>query len=113
MCEEKRKKGARSRRKGARGELELVKILQDKGFDVKRGMVFYGQSDVVGLEGIHIEVKRVEKLNVHKAMAQAVEESKKKGDGIPVVMFRRSREPWHVLMFLDDWLPMYGAWLDE
>jgi Holliday junction resolvase len=113
MDEQKKKAGARSRRRGADGERELAKILQDKGFDVKRGMVFYGQSDVVGLKGVHIEVKRVERLNVHQAMRQSVEEAKEKGDGIPVVMFRRNREPWMVLSFLDDWLPMYGAWRER
>lgn len=112
MDEAKRKAGARSRRRGADGERELVKILQERGFEVKRGMVFYGQSDVVGLKGVHIEVKRVEKLNVHKAMRQSIDEAEKKGDGFPVVMFRRNREPWMVLSLLDDWLPLYGAWVD-
>ncbi len=107
-----KKQGARSRRRGADAEREIAKILQEYGYDVKRGMVFYGQSDVVGLEGIHIEVKRVEKLNIHKAMEQSMEEAQKKGDGIPVVMFRRNREQWLVCQPLDDWIKLYGAWID-
>ena len=35
-----------------------------------------GDADVVGLSGIHIECKRVEKLNLEKAMEQAEHDRK-------------------------------------
>lgn len=110
---EKKDQGRASRNKGKRGELELVHYLRDRGFEVRRGKVFYGESDLVGLDGIHVEAKRTEKLNIHKAMEQSVAEAQKKGDGIPVVMFRRNRGRWMVCSFLDDWLEMYGVWVNE
>ena len=112
--EEQSKQGARSRRRGANAERELANILRDQyGYDVHRGYVFHHESDMVGLKGIHPEVKRVEKLNIHKAMDQAIEESEKRQDGIPTVFFRRNRGKWMVTMQLEDWIDLYGAWINE
>ena len=108
------KRGRSSKRKGYRGEAELAHILRDVwGYDVHRGLVFNGESDLVGLKGIHPEVKRVEKLNIHKAMEQAVVEADKRKDGLPTVFFRRDRGEWLVCMKLPDWIDLYGAWTDE
>ena len=105
--------GKSSQAKGAKGERELAHILRDMyGYEVKRGSVFQGQSDMVGLPGIHPEVKRVEKLNVQAAMEQAKSEAVKRGDGIPTVFHRRNRTEWLVTMRLDDWIDFYGAWRD-
>ena len=103
--------GKSSQRKGASGERELAHILRDVyGYDVKRGSVFHGESDMIGLPEIHPEVKRVEKLNIHLAMEQAKEEAKKRADGIPTVFHRRNRTEWLVTMRLEDWIDLYGAW---
>ncbi|MBR1677300.1 MAG: hypothetical protein IJ706_08335 [Clostridia bacterium] len=111
---DKRKRGRASRNKGANAERELANLIRDTwGYEVKRGKVFYGESDLVGLDGIHPEVKRVEKLNIHAAMAQAIEEAKKREDGLPAVFFRRDRGEWLVTMRLEDWIDLYGAWIDE
>ena len=60
---DKSKQGKSSREKGARSERELVHILRDQyGYDVRRGYVFHGEPDVVGLDGIHVEVKAVEQI---------------------------------------------------
>ena len=69
-----------SQRKGKDGENKLVHFLQNLGLNVKRGYVWLNQSDLVGLDGIHIECKVVEKLNVRDALNQAIEEAKKKKD---------------------------------
>ena len=55
-----------SKQKGKRGELELAKKLQEYGFEARRGQQYsgIGGDDVVGLEGVHIECKRVEPLGV-------------------------------------------------
>lgn len=67
----------------------------------------YGEEpDVTGIPGVHIEVKRVERLNVSQAMAQAVRDAEKFNDGAPALFHRRSREPWLVTMRLSDWLEM-------
>lgn len=105
--------GRASREKGAKGERELSNILRGRyGYGTKRGMVFLGQSDIIGLPGIHIECKRVEKLNIHAAIDQAREEAVKKKDGMPVVFHRKNRTAWLVTMGLDDWMKLYGAWND-
>lgn len=61
-----------------------------------------------GLPGIHMEVKRVERLNVSEAMKQAVRDAERFNDGAPAVFHRRSREPWLVTMKLEDWLDIFG-----
>ena len=64
-------------------------------------------ADITGLPGIHIEVKRVEKLNVCEAMEQSIRDSERMGDGLPVLFHRRNRKPWLVTMRLEDWMRMY------
>lgn len=102
--------GKSSQRKGADGERELSNILKEYGFDVRRGQVFNHESDMVGLEGIHPEVKRVEKLNVSAAMKQAVTEAQIRKDGTPTLFHRRNRETWLVTMRLEDWIELYRKW---
>lgn len=68
-----------SRNKGAAGELELVAKLREYGYQCRRGQQYSGangDADVIGLPGVHIECKRVEKLNLYDAMAQAVRDKK-------------------------------------
>lgn len=102
--------GKSSQRKGRAGELELVKVLLDFGITAEpgRAMAFGKTPDITGIEGIHAEVKRVEKLNVPEAMKQAVEDSEKFKDGKPCLFHRRNRSPWLVTMRLEDWVEMYG-----
>ena len=99
-----------SREKGARGERELSGILRDYGFDSRRGQQYCGlngDADVIGLPGIHIECKRVERFNIYEAMQQAGRDS---GDGeTPAVFHRRNREGWLVTMILDDFMKLYKA----
>lgn len=93
-----------SRMKGKRGELELAKILRDFGFDARRGVQYKGgqdSPDVVGIKGIHIECKRVEKGNVYDWMEQSEHDA---GDDVPVVMWRRNGKRWLVIQYLDDYL---------
>lgn len=63
--------------------------------------------DLTGLPGIHIEVKRVEKLNVVEAMEQSIRDSERMEDGIPALFHRRNRKPWLVTMRLEDWISLY------
>lgn len=100
-----------SRAKGAGGERELAKKLREYGYDCRRGQQFSGangDADVVGLPGIHIECKRVERLNLEDAMAQARRDARE-GE-IPVVMHRKTRSPWLVTMTLEDWIEIYREW---
>lgn len=101
-----KKQGKRSRDKGKRRELEFVHILNDRGFNVRRGYVFQHEPDIVGLEGFHVEVKGVESLNVRKALNQSIEDAEKRKDGIPIVAWKKSNEPWTVTLLLDDFIQM-------
>ena len=101
-----------SRQKGKRGELELAHELTDRGYISRRGQQYCGSNgdaDVVGLEGIHIECKRVESLNIDKAMKQAREDAYGT-DELPAVFHRKNREGWKVTQDLDDWMTMYYGW---
>lgn len=101
--------GAKSQRKGAEGERELAALLREYGYSVERGgsLSFGEVPDLTGLPGVHIEVKRVERLNVPEAMKQAVRDAEKFHDGAPTLFHRRSREPWLVTMRLQDWIALY------
>lgn len=98
-----------SSRKGADGERELQEILKSEGFHIERGKTqSYGETpDLYGLPGIHIEVKRVEKLNIYEAAEQSARDSARFRDGLPAVFHRRNRKPWLVTMFLSDWIRVY------
>lgn len=101
--------GKSSQRKGAAGERELAALLREYGFDMKRGGFVFGEvPDLTGLPGIHIEVKRVEKLNLDSAMDQAISDSKKFHDGFPAVFHRRNQKPWKVTLLLDDFMAIYN-----
>lgn len=100
-----------SRAKGAGGERELAKKLREYGCDCRRGQQYSGangDADVVGLPGIHIECKRVERLNLEDAMAQSRRDAR--AGEIPVVMHRKTRSPWLVTMPLEDWIEIYREW---
>lgn len=100
-----------SRAKGARGERELANVLKEYGYDTRRGQQYSGangDADVVGLPHIHIECKRVEKLNIDKAMQQSMEDSRE--NEVPVVIHRKDRQRWLVTMTLDEWMRFYERW---
>lgn len=103
-----------SRKKGKAGELEWAKLCREHGYgDARRTSQYCGStgdaSDVVGLDGIHQEVKRVESLNIHTAMAQAVRDSGGNGK-LPIVAHRKNRTEWLVTMRAEDWFKLYAAW---
>jgi Holliday junction resolvase len=100
-----------SKAKGKAGELELSKILREHGYDTRRGQQYCGangDADVVGLPYVHIECKRVEKLNLDAAMDQARGDSRDAEK--PCVIHRKNREQWKVTMLLDDWIELYREW---
>jgi Holliday junction resolvase len=95
-----------SRTKGAVGERELAKLLIEHGFEAKRGQQHAGSPDSPDVKhnipGIHIEVKRVEKLNIYNAMEQSIRDAGSKLT--PTVFHRKNRKPWLVTMLAKDWL---------
>lgn len=97
-----------SRSKGAKGERELARVLRQYGYDCRRGQQYSGangDADVVGLPGVHIECKRVERLNIHDAMDQAKRDSR---DGeIPAVFHRKNNCEWLVTLQIDEFMKLY------
>ena len=93
-----------SRAKGAAGERELSKVLGEiLGVKMRRGQQYSGlagNADVVGVDGLHVECKRVQNLNVSKAIAQAIADSKP--GSVPVVAHRKNGEQWLLTCCLDD-----------
>ena len=108
-----------SKQKGKAGELEFAHECEKYGFDVHRtaqtnGKLEQSLADCEGLPEIHIEVKRVEALNIDKAMEQSIRDLEtKKEKRIPVVFHRKNRKPWKATMLLEDWMKLYKGYLDD
>lgn len=99
-----------SRNKGAEGERQLARKLREYGYDCRRGQQYSGangDADVIGLPRIHIECKRVERLNLYDAMAQAKHDARI--EELPTVFHRRNNCKWLVTMELDDWMYLYNG----
>lgn len=100
------------KRNGSAGERELANKLKEYGYKCRRTQQFCGNTgqadDVVGLDYIHIESKRVERLNIDKAIEQAVRDTK--DNKFPTVFHRKNRKDWLVTMRLDDWMQMYNEY---
>ena len=106
-----------SKAKGAKGERELSKLLGEYGYKTRRGQQYCGangNADVVGLPGIYIECKRVERLNIYEAMEQAERDANGKeipfNPKRPAVFHRKNNHPWLVTMRFDDWIEIYREW---
>lgn len=102
-----------SKTKGKVGEREWVHFLEEHGFRAKRTAQNAGAavtnsyddlcSDVVSkdLPDFHMEVKRVEALNIYRAMEQAIRDA---GELWPMVAHRKNGKYWLVTMRADHFL---------
>ena len=100
-----------SRDKGCRGEreaaTEVARILK---CEACRGQQHSGGSESPdvkhSLPGLHIEVKRTERLKLYDALEQAIDD--KAENDVPIVLHRRNHKPWVAIIRLDDlpWLAM-------
>lgn len=102
-----------SKQKGARYEREIASKLRDYGYEARRTAQYCGNtgdaSDVVGLNGIHIECKHCEQFKIYDWMAQAIHDSAGSGN-LPAVFCRRNNSDNLVVMRLDDWIQLYREW---
>lgn len=101
--------GAMQRRKGADAEREIVLLLKEKGIRAQRTAPLQSAKgsndpDVLGLPGVHLEVKRCERIEIDRWCAQA--ELAAKPTDIPAVAWRRTRQDWRVAIPLDDFLDL-------
>lgn len=91
--------------KGKRGELELCHVLKELfGWDAERSVQYNGNagdSDLIvkQMPMMFLECKRVQALNLPKAMELAVQQA---GEKLPAVFHRRDREPWLLTIRLSD-----------
>jgi Holliday junction resolvase len=98
-----------SKQKGARGEREFAAVCREHGYEARRGQQYNGieGEDVIGLPGIHIEVKRVERLNIEEAMSQSIGDAQ---GNIPIVAHRKNNCEWLITMRAEDWFKLYRDW---
>lgn len=82
--------GRSQREKGARGEREVRDILVAAGFVARRDGRLDDDLDH-SVDGYHFEVKRREQYDIGSWVRQAREDAKGRQ---PVVVFRKSNEPW-------------------
>lgn len=98
-----------SKRKGKRGELELVDFLKGFGYNARRGQQFKGTPDspdivCYDLDAWQIECKRVEKGNLYDWLEQAIDDAGL--SKMPVVMHKRNHKPWVAVLRLTDFLTL-------
>jgi Holliday junction resolvase len=92
-----------SRNKGASGERELIKAINDlTGIELKRNysQTAFGGHDLMGLDDWAIECKRYAMAdNSSKKMwwRQAVEQARRV-DKAPIVIYRADRQPWKCIL---------------
>lgn len=95
-----------SKRKGSAGERELADLLRARGYQAHRNDQRYvsglNNPDVDGLPGYHIEVKRTERFRLYDALHQACHDAD--GKAVPIVCHRQNRQPWVVVLALEDFL---------
>ncbi len=92
--------------KGKRGEREVVDLLRSFGFEARRGQQFKGTNEspdiIHNIEGIFIEVKLRQHLNLHAAFEKAC--SEKSDFDTAVIFHRKNKERWLVTMGAEDFL---------
>jgi len=93
-----------SRNKGKRGERDAAKELNRLfGLEARRAQQYCGEAgdaDLIGIEGIHVEVKRVERFHMHPALEQA--DSDRKAGETPLVLTRQNGKGWVACCYLND-----------
>lgn len=96
--------GKGSRAKGATAERELRDIFREAGYECERtphsGSLEWMKGDLSKLPW-HVEAKRQEATRIDEWHTKACEES---GDKPALLIYRRSRQPWRVVLLLADFL---------
>lgn len=103
--------GKAEREKGKRFERDVANWLKKNGFEkAMRSAQHSGKAgdaaDVVGLPGIHLECKAVEKAQLYDWVQQVTRDSAGTGNK-PVIIWKRNRMPWLAIMMADDFMELY------
>ena len=91
----------------------MAKLISDRGYKCIRGQQRSGleQADVIGLDYIHIECKRVQNLNLDKAMEQSKRDSK--SGEMPTVFHRKNNQKWKVTLEFEDFMTLYDSYYSD
>ena len=96
-----------ARRKGAAGELEAAKALNAvlPHAKARRAQQYCGtetSADLVceGLNGVMVEVKRKQQMNIHKVMKEA--QATSTDAQLPILLHRKDNEEWLLTIRLED-----------
>jgi len=104
------------RNKGNKGERDWRDVLNSTfgvkyartplsgGLDIRGDIRRTYKSPKSIADEFHWEVKRVEKLNIHRALQQAIRDCRP--PLIPCVVFRRNNEDWRITVLAEDFLNM-------
>ena len=94
-----------SRNKGKRFELAVAHILNDWGYEARRGQQFSGSPDSPDVVAPdfpwHLECKHVQRLDLYSAFTQALKDC---GDKPPAVVHKKNHSEPLITMRLDDLL---------
>ena len=100
------------REKGKLGERSIANLFKAHGFEnAHRSQQHSGKgessADVVGVDGLHLEVKLGYKYSkIYEFREQAERDSEGSGN-IPVVCCRMDRQPWLAVLDLEDFISIY------
>ena len=97
--------GRGSRTKGRSAEREVELRFQDAGFTTERALS--GRRQIAGdinVAGLALEVRRRETLSIDAWSRD--HEAETPEHLTPIVVWRKSREPWRVCLTLDDFLDL-------
>jgi hypothetical protein len=104
------------RRKGSAGERELAGQLRDLlGIDVRRRVRAHaGDSDLLGVAGFSVEVKRYARATRGQIAAWWGQTCDQAGADVPVLFFRLDRDQWRAVwpFAVSLGVPVEGQWLD-
>lgn len=103
--------GKSAQRKGSQGERELAAALTSLlGAECRKGSSPFLPGiiapDVLGVDGLHIEVKRRGRFSIPAAVRQSARDAH--GNDVPIVAHRPNRSPWMITVELNH-LPALAA----
>ena len=107
--------GKMSREKGKRFERFVANLFKDWGYEAHRTAQYKGNTgqagDVEGVDGIHIECKAQERMNLYEWIEQAERDARAEGKGnFPVVIHKANNKPILVTMPFPFWIQMFNEW---
>jgi len=100
--------GASSRRKGLDAEREVATLFRAFGWEV-RGLEGAGDwlcvsRRAAGVSLLHLECKRAERLRIPEWLEQMAGDAP--AGSLPVLAFRQNRQPWRVVVDLEQLLEL-------